>query len=103
MFGLPEDDTSFDTDIVIGINTALSDLGLIGEYTGTISRITDSTANWEDFIGIGVDTLEEIKTYVYLKVKMVFDPPQTKPMIDAVKDQITELGWKINVKVGGGS
>ena len=102
-FGLSEDSTDFDLDITMDINTALMELGMLGVEKGSIKRITDKTSNWSDFIGIDDETLEAVKTYVYLRVKLSFDPPQTNPLIQSINNQLLELAWRINVRAEGGS
>jgi hypothetical protein len=60
--------------------------------------IKDQLDEWTDFIPSGYN-LESIKTYVYLKVKLIFDPPQSSSAMEAMKQMISELEWRINVEV----
>ena len=74
LLGITEEDTSFDTDVIIQINSAfmiLNQLG-VGPEEGFI--ISDDMATWDEFLPEGKQ-LEGVKTYIYLKVKLVFDPP----------------------------
>lgn len=98
LLGIAEEYTNFDTDIIIHINSAfmiLNELG-IGPVEGF--RIEDKEAAWRDFID-DFDYLDAAKTYVYLKVKLVFDPPLSGTVIEAYKQTISELEWRLNVKV----
>lgn len=97
LLGVEEDYTHFDTDIVIYINTALMRLNQLGIGPTLGFRIQDKTAEWIDFLSDATD-LEGVKTYVYLKVRLVFDPPQMGYLVEAIKDQIKELEWTLNVQ-----
>ena len=103
LLGPSEEDTSFDTDIIMHINTALFRLNQLGVGPSEGYAITDKDQSWEDFVGSTRKDLEAIKTYVYLKVRLVFDPPQISYLVDAIKSQITELEVTINWQVEGGS
>lgn len=95
MLGISEEQTAFDTDITIHINNALSILTQLGVGPEDGFFISDSSAVWTDFIG-SVKNLEMVKVYVYLKVRSVFDPPQSSAAMDAIKTSISELEWRIN-------
>ena len=103
LLGPTETDTSFDTDIIIHINTALFRLNQLGVGPSEGYAITSKDQAWTDFVGTTRKDLESIKTYVYLKVRLVFDPPQISYLVDAIKSQITELEWLINVQAEGGT
>lgn len=102
LLGIEEDYTHFDTDIVMHINSAFMSLNQLGVGPTAGFRIEDKEAEWSEFVGERLD-LESVKSYVYLKTRLVFDPPQTSFLIDAIKDQIKELEWRLNVQVEGGS
>lgn len=101
LLGIDEEYTHFDTDIVMGINTAFSILTQIGAGPVTGFSISDKTSSWSDFIP-DVKTHELIKTYIHLKVKLIFDIPSSSAVIDAINKQISELEWRINVLVDQG-
>ena len=98
MLGLTEEDTSFDVDIIMAINSALMALTQIGAGPETGFIITDKTAKWSDFIGDRID-LESIKSYVYLKTRLMFDPPSSSYVLEAYERHLSELGWRINVQI----
>lgn len=96
------EDTSFDGLLVLHTNSILSvlaDLG-IGPVEGF--SISDNTATWEAFIGTD-DRLNNVKTYVGLRVRQLFDPPTLSFVIEAMERQIEEFGWRISVKREGES
>lgn len=97
LLGIPESYDAFDTDITMHINTVfvvLYELG-VGDKPFIIN---DNTATWGDFLKDSRD-LELVKTYVYLKVRLVFDPPTSSAAIQAMKDLISELEFRINILV----
>lgn len=102
VLGLEESDTSFDLDIVLHINSVLAILTQIGIGPVEGFTIEDSTPTWEAFVGTDKQ-LSFVKTYVYLKVRLVFDPPATSFAIDSFKEQIKELEWRLNVHREGES
>lgn len=102
LLGPTEDDTSFDTDIIIHINTALFRLNQLGVGPSEGYAITTKEQSWTDFVGTERKDLEAIKTYVYLKTRLVFDPPQSGFLVEALKESIKEFEWTINVQAEGG-
>ena len=98
MLGIPEEYEQFDMDIIMHINSVfmiLTQLGVGPEEGFTISNKSDK---WSDFIGEG-KLVELVKSYVYLKVRLIFDPPQSSSIIEAMNRQISEFEWRINVEV----
>lgn len=98
MLGIDSADTAFDTDVIVGINSALMILSQLGVGPSTGFRITGSAELWTDFLGQNVD-LEAVKTYVYMKVKLVFDPPSSSAVIEALNRAIIELEWRLSSQV----
>ena len=99
--GMEADYTHFDSEIIMYINSAFMSLTQLGVGPADGFQITDATTNWDDFVANRLD-LGGIKTYIYLKVKLMFDPPQAGVVIAAIQDQIKELEWRLNVQVDGG-
>lgn len=97
LLGLDESQTAFDVDIVIHINSALATLNQLGIGPEFGFTIDDAAPKWIDFLGDN-QRLNPVKTYVYLRVRLLFDPPATSFAIDAIKDQISELEWRLNVE-----
>lgn len=89
------DDVSFDLDVMTHINSAFSTLTQLGIGPASGFRIEDDVAEWVDFL-VDETTIDSVKTYVYLKVRLVFDPPATSFVINALEKQITEIEWRLN-------
>lgn len=97
MLGLSDDYTAFDPDIIIHINSVISilhDLG-IGPEEGYI--VEDAEDTWEMYLG-STQNFALIRTYVYLRVRLFFDPPTTSYLISAMEDQLRELEWRISMR-----
>lgn len=98
MLGVPEEYTHFDSDIVMHINSVLSILSQLGVGPATGFSISDKTSTWKDFLSTGTN-LDSVKSYVYLKVKLLFDPPASSAALESTKNMISELEWRIYVQV----
>ena len=97
LLGIAEDDDSFDTDVIMHINSTFMVLTQLGVGPPEGFMIEDESATWADFIPDGV-SLEAIKSYIYLRVKMIFDVNTTpSAVIDAMNRTINELEWRLNV------
>jgi hypothetical protein len=98
ILGIAPDYTVFDLDILTHINSAFSTLTQLGVGPVTGFMIEDADTEWEEFFGTVPDNqFNNVKTYVYLRVRQVFDPPTTSFAIQAFNDQIRELEWRMNV------
>lgn len=97
MLGLEDEYTPFDVDIIIHINTALMTLTQMGVGPKDGYEVTDYDQTWTDFLGDMVKMLGAVKTYIYLQVKMVFDPPNNSFVMDAYKQQCEQLLFRLNV------
>lgn len=95
LLGVTAEDTSFDDDIIMGINTALSVLYQIGIGPSTGFAIHDDIPTWDDYLG-DTTKIEMVKTYIHLRVKLVFDPPQNSSVLEMMKEQIKEFQWRLN-------
>lgn len=94
MLGPELDCTDFDTEIIIDINTVLMVLAQLGVGPDVGLTITDDKNSWTELLGDRKD-LEAVKTYIYLKVRLIFDPPLNSFLVEAINRQITELEWRI--------
>jgi len=101
LLGIEEEDTSFDKDLIIFINSVLFNLNQLAIGPAEGFAIADKADTWADFIGTRKD-LEAVKSYTYLKARLTFDPPQSGFLVDAINKQITELEWRLNVQAEGG-
>ena len=94
VLGLSDSYDAFDQDIIMHINSVFSTLNSLGVGPEEGFTIEDDTKTWRDFT---LDPrLNSIKSYMYLKVRLLFDPPATSFVIEALKEQIKELEWRIN-------
>lgn len=96
ILGIAPDYDAFDTDVIIHINSVFSTLNQLGLGPSEGFMIEDDSAVWEDFL-LGDMRLNAIKTYVYLRVRVLFDPPTTGFTLTALQEQIKELEWRMNV------
>lgn len=96
LLGIAEDDDSFDMDLILQINSAFSTLTQLGVGPSTGFFIQDAGDVWEDFLPED-PRLSFVKTYIGLKVKIVFDPPSSSAVLSAMIDTAKELEWRIQV------
>lgn len=96
LLGITEEDTNFDVDIIIHINSIFAVLNQLGVGPSECFSISGKFETWNDFISDS-NKLEAVKTYVYLRVRLIFDPPQSSAMIEATKETVKELEWRLNV------
>lgn len=100
LLGIEEDYEQFDPDIIIHINTVFAILKRMGVGPDKGFSIEDSKATWNDFMGDDPDSiLEAVKTYIYLKVKLIFDPPSGSSVLEAIKENIRELEWSLHFEL----
>lgn len=98
LLGITEEYENFDQDIIMHINSAFMILNQLGVGPKSGFSISDKSSTWDEFIPES-SNLEAVKTYVHLKVKLMFDPPLSSTVIEAIKSQINELEWRLNVSV----
>lgn len=91
--------TAFDPDILIHINSALATLTQLGVGPVKGMLVTDDTQKWSDFFGSDDNTLNMAKSYVYMKVKIAFDPPLNSSVLSAYQEACKEYEWRLNVAV----
>lgn len=97
LLGLDKGYTVFDPDIVMHINSVFMILNQLGVGPSEGFRIEDDIATWKDYIK-DEDNLDAVKSYIHLKVKLLFDPPLNSAVIEANKQIINELEWRLNVE-----
>ena len=98
LLGIDEEYTQFDSDIIMHINSVFLNLTQLGVGPSEGFQIEDDSDTWEDFIGDS-NQLQAVKLYVYLKVKLLFDPPLSSSVIESMNRMITELELRLNVAV----
>lgn len=97
MLGLAEDYNPFDLDVLTHINAVLSIVTQLGVGPPRGLVVEDETTQWESFLPLDDPRFNAVKTYVYLRVRLLFDPPTTSYLITAMEQQVQELTWRINV------
>ena len=102
VLGIDEAYTVYDPDITMFINATFSTLHQLGIGPVAGFAILDAAETWDDFIGTDL-RLNSVRTYVFLRVRLLFDPPATSFAIGAMKEQIQELEWRLNVVREGDS
>lgn len=85
----------FDGEIIMHINTAFSTLSQLGLGPDGGYAIEDDASEWEEFIDTTTE-LSSVKTYVYLRVRLIFDPPTASYVLKSFEDQLKELEWRLN-------
>ncbi len=98
MLGPSYDEESFDTDIIIHINSCFTTLRQLGIGPAIGYRITNKDDKWVDFIK-DEEMLDSVKTYIYIKTKLVFDPPINSALLSSFEKQASELEWRLNVSI----
>lgn len=97
MLGLDESYMPFDADVIVLINSALMILSQLGIGPKNGFSIDGYNSTWSDFLVNDVK-LESVKNYIYLKVRVTFDPPTSSSVLEAYKQQLNELEWRLNVQ-----
>ena len=97
LLGIAQECTDFDMDLVIHINSVLMILTQLGVGPEKGFTIKDSRDLWEDFLEDDLSKLEAVRTFVYLKVRLIFDPPSNSAVIESINRTISELEWRLNV------
>ena len=97
LLGISHELDVYDTDVIIHINSALATLTQLGVGSPLGLTITDSSTLWSEFTQ-GKTNLDPVKSYIYLRLKLIFDPPGTSFTIKAIEDQIAQIEWRLNVQ-----
>ena len=96
LLGVGEEYTHFDDDIIMHINSVIFILTQIGIGPEEGFSITSKDQTWNDFLQ-GRINIESVKSYVYLKVRLLFDPPSNSFLVEAIERQISEYEWRLNI------
>jgi len=92
-------DSAFDEDITVNINSAFMNLNQLGVGPETVFSIEDDTEVWTDFLDVDLEKYQAVKTYIYIYVKLAFDPPSASFILSALENQKRELEWRLSVQV----
>lgn len=101
--GLEENCDDFDSDLIMYINSAFMDLKQLGVGPDNGYNIVDTSEEWEDYINTDrkpelKSLLSAVKTFIYLKVRLAFDPPQGAAVLEHMKEMLNETEWRINLE-----
>lgn len=96
LLGISEEYECFDADLIMHINSVFSILTQLGVGPTTGFMIEDENAIWKDFINDEAKFML-VKSYMHLKVKLLFDPPLSSAVMECYKTQISEYEWRLNV------
>ena len=97
LLGIPTEETAFDSEIIMHINSVFMILNQLGIGPTNGFTISDDYALWSDFIPDG-QNLELVKSYMYMKVRLMFDPPSSSAVLSAMEKSISEFEWRLNVQ-----
>lgn len=98
LLGIPEDYDHFDSDIIMHINSVFTTLTQLGVGPEDGFSINDEVEKWEDFLP-EERMIHSVKSYMFMKVKLMFDPSLSSAVIECTKEQIKEMEWRIQVAV----
>lgn len=96
LLGIQSDYTAFDSDIIMHINSVFLTLNQLNLGPSSGFSITDSTSLWDDYSK--EPNVHMVKTYIYLKVKLLFDPPASSAVMESINRNISEIEWRLYVE-----
>ena len=97
LLGISGEDTSFDLDIIFAINSSLSVLTQIGIGPREGLRVTDVSTTWVSFVP-DEPKWSLVKDYVYMKSRLLFDPPTNATILQSLKDGIAESEYRLKTE-----
>lgn len=97
LLGITADCTDFDTNIIMHINTVFMTINQLGVGPDKPFVIEDDKAVWKDFLEDDTN-FEAVKSYIHLKVRLIFDPPLSTAVREAMEQSVHELEWRLNVQ-----
>ena len=100
LLGITEEYDHFDADLIMHINSVFMILTQLGVGPAEGFTIEDETTSWNEFVGDSL--IECVKSYMHLKVKLLFDPPLSSAHIESINRMISEFEWRLNVAVDSG-
>lgn len=98
LLGIDAEYTVFDADIIMHINSVFTILTQLGVGPPNGFFIADESSLWSDFLPNDDPKFNSVKSYVYLKVRLLFDPPASSAITETINRTISELEWRINVE-----
>jgi len=99
LLGIDETDLNFDQELIMHINSVFTVLNQLGVGPVGGFKISSNEETWTDFVDATRLDLESVKSYIYLKVRLLFDPPQNSFLVGSIEKQIEEHEWRLQVQV----
>lgn len=96
LLGIAEEYEHYDADLIMHINSVFMILRQLGVGPAEGFRIDDDSATWDEFTSDAVE-LELVKSYMQLRVKLLFDPPLSSSVMESMNRMINEFEWRLNV------
>lgn len=97
LLGIEPDDDSYDVELITHINSMFFVLQQLGVGPVTGFAITDNTQVWSEFIE--EELINGVKTYMGMRVKLLFDTPATGPLTTALENQVAQMEWRLNMQM----
>lgn len=97
MLGIAADYDHFDSDIIVHINSVFMTLNQLGIGPEEPAHISSDLETWSSVLG-EIKNVEAVKTYVYLKVRLLFDPPTSTAVLEAMNKQAAEYEWRLTIQ-----
>lgn len=98
LLGIEDSYTNFDVDIIMHINSVFMILNQLGVGPADMFTISDKYSVWNDFIPDDDPKMEMVKSYMYMKVRLLFDPPDRSAVMDSMTRMVSEFEWRLNVQ-----
>lgn len=98
LIGINDSDLNFDQELMMHINSVFMTLHQLGVGPTNCFSISSEEDDWDSFMGTRTD-LESVKSYIYLKVRLLFDPPQNSFLVKSIEEQIKEYEWRLQLHV----
>lgn len=100
LVGVQAEETHFDADIMVHINSAIMALAQIGLSTAEGFMVVDDSATWDELVPVTNKALQgACQSFIYLKTKLVFDPPNHSFVITALQDSLKETEWRLSIEL----
>ena len=99
LLGIDSEDDSFDIDVMTMINSTIPSLAQMGIGPSNGYIVTSADDKWTDWITTNDINLQGVKTYLYLKIKLIFDPPTNSTVVEAFNKNLNELEWRMMLAV----
>lgn len=101
LIGIDKDYGVFDLDLIVAINSSFTILNQLGVGPERMFSISGPYETWDEFFGDG-EVVGLVKSYIYLRARLLFDPPSTGVLHEAIERQISEFEWRLMIQAERG-